>query len=430
MSQEQRMKKRKKKRRIRLYIIAFVFVYLIFRSVPSLFAAGSKTKTPERSAVEDKISTEAIIVRKEYVYEADGQGKVKLLQKEGERIPVGTKIAELTLLDNTSTLKQKLTELDDKIATLTKTEAENKPIKNDKKKVEENIDNIINDIQLNISQGDYEQAEILKDKLSIYSDKKGDISNDNNLINQSLDSLRKQREQIVNQINNHFVNYFAKESGIVSYKIDGYEDVYSFNNIEECRYSDFKEQTNKQKIISNNDKVKSSEPIFKVINNFEWYMIIKIEDVKDIDTYEEADSIFLTGKDIDGELKGRIKKINVDNGKGLIVCKFDRDFEYYYDKRHIDVDIVKYRYDGYKISSESVVELNGVKGVYIKDISGIIKFRPIKILKEDDEFTYISIGDKNNNINIEGKDKPVRTVAQFDEILLNTKKAEEGMLVD
>lgn len=430
MSQEKRKQRRKRKKRWKLFFISLIFIFLLFRSVPSLFATAFKTALPEQYLIQDKIGTEAIIIKKENLYKADGEGKIELYGNEGERVAAGTKIAKITLLDDTSTLKQELEEIDNKIDILTKTEMDNENIKKDEEKLVESIDNLVKDIQMSISRGEYEKAEILKDKLSIYDGKQKDIGRDNTLINQSLENLKKKREEVINQISSNTINYFSKESGVISYKIDGYEEIYSINHKDDYKYSDFKEISNKQRIISNEDNVKADEPIFKIIDNFQWYMIIKIENLKDISSYEEGNPILLTGEQIEGELEGRIERISKDKGKGLIIAKFNTDFHHYYDKRHLNVNIIKYKYDGYRIPSKAIIEKDGIKGVYIREISGIVRFRPVEIIKEDDEYAYISKGDKNYNINIKGSDNPVRTVRQFDEILLNTISIKEGMIID
>ncbi|NMB27598.1 MAG: hypothetical protein GX987_06070 [Tissierellia bacterium] len=391
MSQEERKLRRKKKKKWRLILIGFVFIYLFFRSTPSLFAIRFKTILPEKKIIEDKIQTEAIVVKKENLYRADGEGKIEIVSNEGERVARGTKVAKLTLLNDTSTLNQELGELDRKIDMLAKAE---------------------------------------KDKLFIYDNEQKDISGENTLIDQSLESLRKKRQELANQIYSNIMNYFSKEAGILSFKIDGYEEIYSFNHKEDYNYSDFKQVADKQKIVKDNNHVKAGEPIFKIIDNFEWYMIIKLENIKDISPYKEGDPILLTGDQIEGELKGYIEKVNREKNKGLILCKFNSDFHNYYDKRHMKVNIIKYKHEGFKIPTKSIVEKDGIKGVYIKDISGIIKYKPIEILKEEDKVTYIKYGDKNNNIEVKGSDTPIKTVTIFDEILLNTINIKEGMIIN
>jgi len=427
MNQEQRKKKRVRKKKIRLALVGFVFIYLLLRSIPSL---GYKTKLPEKYTVYDKIETQAIIIKDEKIYAADGEGQLKIYGKEGSKIPVGEKVAEIALLSDTSTLENKLEEIDEKIEVLSEAEGKNISPDSDVKQLENNVNAIVEEIQESIYSGDYSKAILLKDKLLMNYGKQKDILGDNTLLDHSLESLKEQRENIVNQINNNIISYYSKESGILSFKIDGYEERFTDSNKENYNYSDFENITDKKETVSNSRNVKVGEPIFKIINNFEWHMLIKIDDSKRIKDYKEGGSITLSGGHIKGELRGRIIKINVNGSKGTILCRFDRDFHYYYDKRIIDVGIILGKYESYKVPKKVITELEGVKGVYIKDISGIVKFRPVEILKEEEDYVYISPGDKNGKINLGKKEELVKTVSQFDEILLNPEKVEEGMIIN
>lgn len=430
MTQEERKLKRMRKKRKKWFFIILITILILFRSVLSLFASTFKTTLPEQYEIEEKISTEAIILRRETLYKSEGEGKVEIYVKHGERIAAGTKIGKITFIDDTSTLKQQLEEVENKIQALTQTELDIERIKEDESQLNEDIDNIVDGMQEAIAAEDYEVAGNLKDKLFMYYDKKKHVVRDNTLINQSLENLKKKREEIQLQISNNSIDYFSKEAGIVSFKLDGYEEIYPIDQKYDYGYSDFGNILDKGRMVSNNDIVKANEPIFKIIDNFEWYMIIKVDNIKDIFEYKEGNIILLAGEEIKDELKGVIEKITKNGTKGLILVRFNRDFEYYVEKRHLHVDIIKNKQDVYRIPSKTIVEKDGIKWVYVKDISGIVKLVPVEIIKEDEEYVYISQGDKNSNINIKGKDKAVRTVRQFDEILLNIDNIKEGMIID
>ncbi|QQY78739.1 putative membrane fusion protein [Keratinibaculum paraultunense] len=428
---EEKRKKQKKRGNIgRLFLVSFIFIYLFFRSIPSLFGVTSKSIFPESTIIEDKIETKGIIIKKENVYYADGNGTLELYVDEGERVPSGIKIAQLSMLDETSTLKQELNELNKKIDILTKTEKDNEIIKIDENKVQEGLDETIRAIQNSIADKNYEKVEVLKGKLSLYYGKQREISGEDTLISYSVESLEKSRDELLQQITSNTIDYYSKQSGIVSYIIDEFEDIYSFNNKEKYTYSDFKEASNKQNSNEKPKDVEYGKPIFKIIDNLEWYMIIKIDNMKDVSNYEVGKYITITSDKNNKEIKGIIKNINKDGNKGTILCKFNTDFYDYYDKRFIDVSIIKYKHEAYKLPIKCVVEKDGIKGVYTKDISGIIKFKPIEILAEDDKFVYVSNGDKNNKIKLKGSDKLVKTISIFDEILLNTKNVKDGSIIE
>lgn len=85
------------------------------------------------------------------------------------------------------------------------------------------------------------------------------------------------------------------------------------------------------------------------------------------------------------------------------------------------------------IPNKSIVEKDGIKGVYIKDISGIVKFRPIKILTSDEEHTIVSEGNgssKTIELEVNGKPQQFKTVQLFDEVFVNGSKLKEGLIID
>lgn len=90
MSQEKRKLKRelrrKRKKKFQILLIGSIIIFLFFRTIPILFASVSKTVSPEATIVEDKIKGKAIIIKKENVYKADAEGKIKLIKSEGDRV--------------------------------------------------------------------------------------------------------------------------------------------------------------------------------------------------------------------------------------------------------------------------------------------------------------------------------------------------------
>ena len=81
-----------------------------------------------------------------------------------------------------------------------------------------------------ISKGDYEKIEVLKPIISLWWERKGIFLETTPWLAKSIDNLKKKREEINNKIKDNYLDYFAKEAGIVSFKIDNYEEIYSFQH--------------------------------------------------------------------------------------------------------------------------------------------------------------------------------------------------------
>ena len=105
-------------------------IYLVFGSVPVLYASNVKTTLIEEGFIEESIDLKGVIIRNEKVYRSDGEGKVNILKAEGERVKVGAKIAEVTLSNEDSALANKLDGINEKIDSIKKINKENKT-KND-----------------------------------------------------------------------------------------------------------------------------------------------------------------------------------------------------------------------------------------------------------------------------------------------------------
>lgn len=430
MSKEKRDKRRKKKKWIRAMFISFILIYLIFRSVPALYASNLKTVLVEEGTIEDSVNFPGIIVRNERVYRADGDGKINFLKKEGERVKVGAKIAELSLVEEDSSLESELKEVNKKIESIEKVNKQKEMAKKDETKSEKNTEMVIEELQDNIINGDYDEITQLKEELYCSLGKKSNATGENTLANQSLDNLKNKKEELTKEILNSTVNYFSKEAGIVSFKIDGFEEIYNGNNILKYTLEDIRDKEAESKVSKNKSDVNVGDAMFKVMDNYDWYLLVDVDDIKKIKSLKERDMISICLDDSDEELRGRIIKIKSKNGQGIVAIKLDTHFHDYCEKRNVDIKIIKSKNEGLKVPTKAICEKDGLNGVYIKDISGIIRFRPVKILGQNEEYTIVSKGNNSNFIDIEGSDKKIKTIKVFDEILLSGGKAKEGQIID
>ena len=428
MSQQTAKKKRKSINFWLLILTVFTFGYMLFRTMPSLFAMAFKFVLPESIIIKDSVETKGLILKKEALYRAEGNGTIDIIKPEGERLARGSEVCKIQVNSGESNIQQEIKELDEKIQALKAIESERDILKGDEGKLGNNIDNLILEIQEKINAAEYDKAEILKEKLALYYGKQQDISGGDHLISTSIENLEKKRDSLGEKVNENSITYYTNEAGIVSYKIDGYEEIFSFSNKEDYNYSNMKFDSANINPRENGDKVQFGEHIFKIIDNYEWYAMLKIDNFKEISSYEEGDRILLEKKGTDEEFNGKIIRIDKEGSKGTILCKFNSNFMQIYDERFVNFDIIRYKHEGYKIPTKALVDKDGIKGVYIKEISGIVRFKPVEIIKEEDKFVYISSGE-NNTIVINEEDEPVKTITAFDEILLNTKGVKEGIII-
>lgn len=424
MAKKTKQAKRRKGNLGRLFLIIFIFAYIFFRAVPSLFAMTFKVALPESIIIEDRLGVDGIILKKESSYKSEASGYLDRINSEGERISKGSLAASIHLSGDRLDAYQRLKELDEKISRLEGVKEEGALVQGKNLTGTEAKDSLIKELQTSIKRKEYEDVEILKSQLSLEEDS-GQATN---LIDTNIDSLKEEKQDLYKYIKDSKINIYAKEAGIISYKIDGYEEIFSFNSREEYGYSDFQALDRNLKTDEGMEEVRSGDTIFKIMDNFQWYALLKVDNFKEIQEYEEGDSILLASDKLGEEFRGRIVNIKKEGRKASILCSFNSGFHKIYDERFLNFDIIKYKYMGYKIPSRAIVDKDGLKGVYIKEISGIVKFRPVEVIKEMDKFSYVNSGE-NNYIKVKGQEEPVRTISKFDEIMLNNKKLKEGMII-
>lgn len=425
------MEKKKKKFKIEIFLrnilLLAIFVYILIQTIPSLVSLAAKTTYPEEQIIFDKYSSEAIVIRNEELYKSAGKGTVEYFVEEGERIPSGKHVAKLKLSDKISTHNQKLQEINKKIDVLN--EIKN-GIEEDPENInssEEGINIIVKEIQKNLQNKNYEEAEILKEKLTIFEENKDNFSGGLTQINETLQSLEVDKVMLMDEIQKNTVNYFSKDAGIVSFKVDGYEEVYKFSDRDKYKFTDLEEKPIKKNLLDNKIS-ENNEPIFKIISNYEWYLVVNATDIKDVDKYQIGDKFRMEVKD--KEIEGKIESILKEKDSITLLCKFNTNFDEFADQRFINIDVIRYKHDGLVIPKKAIVEEDNQKGVIIRDISGITRFRPIEILYEKEDLVCVNKGDVDSRIKIGADDNLVKTITRFDEILLTNISKKEGIILD
>jgi putative membrane fusion protein len=180
--------------------------------------------------------------------------------------------------------------------------------------------------------------------------------------------------------------------------------------------------------------VHNGESLYKIIRNFEYYILVTVNNEK-AKLFEENKFIKVRVLSEGGQhlVWGYIEKINYGSEESVLVLFFDDYFYKVYDKRYVNVELITAAYEGLKIRNEALTELYGMKGVYVKDASNIIKFFPVEILGSDEEYSvvfpgeYIGINERNI---ISVGEKRYPTIKIFDKIILEPDKVYEGQIAD
>lgn len=430
---KRKIKNKKKEIRDRIIVIGLGIILLTIILIYISKKETNKTIFPVNDTFLKEVDLQAIVIKDEKVFETSEARDEKNSMLEGEKVPVGAKVQDSRFLKDFKFLKEELKEVEDAILILEKSD-KNDGFENKKDKLIEEYNASIKNLQENIYRGDYKETNNVKKQSVLIIEEINRLEPKNGFLDQSIESLEAKIEELKKEISQNDSFDTTNFSGILSYEIDGYENIFKVKSLDNYTYDILELPEEEMDNIDNTGKLKSLKDFqgFKIINNFEWYLAIKVDNRKKIDDYSVGDFLHIRYplKDNYVEIEGKIISINNTSNRSVIVLKFNKYLHDFYNARFPKVKLIQKSVEGLKIPKETIFEQDGEKGVYIKDFSGIVKFRPIKTISTEGEYTYIEKGNKDFLISIDTRKESVRTVSIHDEILLKPNRFKENQILD
>lgn len=396
------------------FAIVVIAIY-IFQN----FKVSADFMVAESGIIEDVIKAEGIVVKDEEVYGATLDGSVLYYYEEGTKIKEGQLIADLNTNADAVEVNRQITEVQSAIDNL-----ENKDTQILSK---ENFTAYQNEIQVSILNNDLENMYNIV----------GQVNNNNMFYNgtysdYSITQLKEIKNNLINSASTNKVPYYSDRAGIISYKTDDLEGVYKFENVMDMTPSGTVRR--EYSIKDKRQTVQKDEGFYKIIRNFEYYIVATVNNEK-AKLFEENKYIKVRILSDGGQhlVWGYIDKINYGSEESVLILYCDDYFYKVYDKRYVSIELITAVYEGLKIKNESLIEVDGIKGVFVQDASNIIKFFPVEIMGSDEEYSIISsgeyVGTNERNI-ITINDKRYPTIKIFDKVILQPDKVYEGQIAD
>lgn len=237
-----------------------------------------------------------------------------------------------------------------------------------------------------------------------------DISSIKNLNNSN------NSEKMINYLNEYIKNKSVKvdSSGYIVNFYDGYETIYNIDSLES---SNLELITNK----TNNKIVKI--PGLKYVNNKYFYFLTYIKDAQKLNKdYLQTAKLKIDKKNYNATIE---KSINYKDGLIVLYKLFD-NIEGFVNNRFINFELETIKLFTYKVPKSAVFNQYNVEGVYfIKNNK--VKFTPVKIIKNENDFVYVSNNFKEIFPNITSSIyKDFEELNPFSKIILNPKNYREN----
>ena len=408
--------KKKKVNKFTFFCILVVFIliisYVMF-GIIGLMKNPSSTVIVKEGTVTKEETVTGVIIRDETIVQGKNlKNGMQHIVDEGEKVAVGDPIFRYFSTDESQT-KSKIAELDNKINLAI---SENNQIlySSSTKLIDSQILQKIKELP------EINSVQILKENKRNVSSlilKKAKLAGDLSPTGSTLKQLINERSKLEKQIAEGAEYIKAEKSGIVSYRIDGFE--------EKLKNDDFSKYT-KDYIKKLNLKVGDIVPVNsekgKIINNFKCYIAV-ISKTQEAKTAKEGQklSIVLPNAQM---VKGKIVRINREgnNGDVVLIIEFDEGIESLSIYRSIRVDLVWWNKVGNKIPNSAIFNVNGLSYV-IRSNNGYNDYVLVKILKQSDDYSIVSNYSLVELKELNLKQNISTSLLLYDEVVLNPSVA-------
>ena len=360
---------------IALILLAAIF---IGNQVISAVYSPITTETAAYHTVSDGVKASATIFRSETLVYYDGEGVMHFLTEDGKRISkngiianvYGTQSASITV-SQIESVKAKIEDIEE-ILSYNDFEAANLTVINSK------IDDAIADLLFASSAGEFLNVNANSDELLSLINRRQAAMGDSVDFTNILEGLKSELSELNKNLPKVKTTITAEKSGYFVSKTDGYEQVYTADNLSEItpEFLDSAERENHPDSV-----------IGKIVSDYEWYIAATVS-ITQSKNYKEGDLLKLkTNLKSAPELNVKVAKINTSQSgsDAVIVFSCDEMNSELSSARNLSVEIINAEYSGLKVSKKALRVVDSVRGVYLL-VGMQAKFVPIEIVYTAEDY--------------------------------------------
>lgn len=360
-----------------IILIAILIAYALYAAW-QLFAYPTDVFLVEEGSITEEQRAEGYIIRKETKVQGNNykNGMVQI-KAEGEKCAKDENIFRYYSAGEENLIK-KIQELDEKIDEAQKNDT-SILLPSDIKLLDEEIDLRLAEISKN---NDIQKIAEYKKEIENYITKKTNIIGENSKAGSYLSDLIQERKNYENQLNSGSEYMKAPMSGVVSYKVDGLEDVLTPDDFSHYNRSFF-ENLN----LKTGQTIATSTECGKVVNNYECYIatILKKDQLHDIEQGDDLELRLSNGDEISSTVENITEQSDEDV---LIVFKISKDVEKLINNRKVSFSIIFWQYSGYKVPNSAIIKENDLTYV-IRNRAGYLDKVLVKVEKENENYSII-----------------------------------------
>ena len=399
-------------------IIFVVITVIIIAMCIEFISRPANEFIVEQDSVSFEETTEGVFVRKESLVKGNNykNGMVQIIS-DGKKTAKGEKIfryysnGEDEILKEIDSLSKEINEIIES--------TEIRVLSSDIVSLEESIEDTINKIyELNDTQKIGEYMKKIDEYMDTKTERTGAGSD-----NAYIKTLAEQKNSLESKLIETSEIMTAPSAGLVSYRIDGTEEILTVNNEKDFSYI--------TKDLLNGIDIKSGSIIpinteqGKIVDSFEAYIAIYM-DTERATFAEVGEKVKLRIESttvVDAELCA-INQVEGEENARILVFKIEDDIEKYLEYRRVQIDVIWWEYDGLKVSNSAIIEEDGLSYV-LRSRLGIEEKILIKVLRQNESYSIVENYEDEELIELGYSEEDLKDrnhIKLYDRIVVSDKK--------
>ena len=387
-----------------IYLCGYIWVFLNRPSIP--------VEQVTYGSIENASSLKGLIIREEYVVTSDRTGMPVYNFSENEKVPKGETICIIRDEETSAVIEQKIDNIDKDILKGLQKRSDLSVFQEDVSRVENNISQLISTYNGKFMSENIMDIASLKNQIASEMNQRTEIWLTENI--EGISNLSEEKNQYQQQLADSISTIKAEKSGLISFQIDGQEDVLTPENLDMIEQKQVSTQIT-PKYLSKTGAVEQNEVMFKIVTNNKWYIVSYLPP-EVVSGWEEGQTKYLyaTINEEEKRFTMSIDSLSINEKEARVVFSATQDILSVIGLRNISFRIQSTSLEGIKIPNNAIIEKTvlkipinciiqnaGEQGVY-KIVNGKTEFIPLQLIRYSavegfgyvvQDFSNLKVGD-------------------------------------
>lgn len=376
-----------------VYLCGYIWIFLNRPSVPvEMVTYGS---------IESASSLKGLIVREEYVVTSDRTGMPVYYFSENEKIPKGDAVCVIKDEETSSAIEEKIDDIDKDILKSLQKRSDLSIFQEDVSRIESNISQLISAYNGKFMGENIMDIASLKNQITSEMNQRTEVWLTENV--EGVSNLSEEKNQYQQQLADSISTIKAEKSGLLSFQIDGQEDVLTPENIDAIEEKQVSAQVT-PKYLSKTGAVEQNEVMFKIVTSNKWYVVSYLPP-EVVSGWKTGDSKYLyaTINEEEKRFPVTIETLVINEKEARVVFSATQDILSVIGLRNISFRVQSTSLEGIKIPNNAIIEKTvlkipinyiaenqGQQGVY-KVTNGKTEFVSLQLTRysQEEGFAYV-----------------------------------------